>query len=116
MTSKEAFKKIDWLIGQNISKLKFDKKCNSTNEMVSCLLIIQQDLERLEKLEKVAEILKKKRLSLVYFVYEIRADKNARNYSDYKYWAFNKVKSKDDLLAEDEFNLLLKEVFGNDKH
>ena len=75
--------------------------------------IIEKDLKKLEKLEKVFEILKKKRLSIVYFVYEIRADNNERNYSDYKYWAMNKVKSKDDLLTEEEFNLL-KEVFGNE--
>lgn len=68
--------------------------------------IIQQDLDRLKKLEKAIEILEKKRLSIVYFVYEIRADNNKRNYSDYKYWTFNRVKSKDDLLTEDEFELL----------
>ena len=104
------------LLFNKIEDTEIDLSEEECDNIVNYSKDIRKELRQSEKLEKVFEILKKKRLSIVYFVYEIRADKNARNYSDYKYWAFNKVKSKDDLLAEDEFNLLLKEVFGNDKH
>lgn len=104
MISKEAFKKIDWLIGQNISKLKFDKKCNSTNEMVSCLLIIQQDLEKLEKQDKALEIIKEKNVDVIF----LRESENLNEYMGYNF--FNRWK----WLTQEEYDLL-KEVFNSGK-
>ena len=105
MTSKEDISRLKQHLDFLYFKANFvDKK--PIERTKATIESIERDLEKSRKLEKAVAIMKKKRVSLVYFVYEIRADKNRRNYLDYKYWAFSKVKSKQDLLTEDEFNSL----------
>lgn len=101
MNDKEALEKLDHTLCLNSPSLKFgidDEEhidCKDTDEMIDCIEIIQEALEKLEKQSKILETLKRpifyserKKLTREYIKWAIENNANYNDLTNVITWCF----------------------------
>ena len=93
METREAFEKIDWLLGKNIPRLKFDDRCKDSIEMISALWALKILVEKEEDFNKFIELVQKKGINVWYF----KQDATLEEYNQYRKFSTSYTQEEFDL-------------------